>query len=73
MSWYFERLIPSDTILAVEPDGTRHCVMRGDHLALYKLLNRMAEALSRQPMMSVIEAHAALRHPDGDDFGARLP
>ncbi|WP_287278690.1 hypothetical protein [Ralstonia sp.] len=46
--WYFERLQPSGTLVAVEPDGTRHTIPHGDLQTAggVRLLNRMTEALS---------------------------
>ncbi len=47
--WRFLQQQPSNTLLAVAPDGTQYVVPRGrmDSLAGMKLLNRMVEELSK--------------------------
>lgn len=44
--WFFKQMAPSNTILAVEPDGTEHVVKSGHGAAFDALFNRMIEALS---------------------------
>lgn len=48
-TWYFENLSHSNTILAVEPDGTRHTVQLGDmnSAAGIALLNAMTRDLAQ--------------------------
>ena len=45
--WYFNRLEPSGTLIAVEPNGTEHVVKHGDmnSQAGRALLDSMARAL----------------------------
>lgn len=47
-SWYFARLEPSGTIIAVEPNGTEHVVKNGDTNteAARQLLNAMMRDLT---------------------------
>lgn len=48
-AWYFESLSHSNTILAIEPDGTQHVVRFGDmnSAAGIALLNAMTRDLAK--------------------------
>lgn len=47
-TWFFEANLPTETLLAIEPDGTPHVVKNGNmqSVAGLNLLNRMMAALS---------------------------
>lgn len=49
-AWHFESLAQTKTLLAIEPNGTRHVVKFGDmnSAARIALLNAMARDLSQQ-------------------------
>jgi len=59
-AWQFSTT--AESIVAIEPDGTRHTVMRGDWggVAGARLLNRMVEVLSSPPLCTVARARAPL-------------